>query len=70
MLHTESFGIQTAFLFVVMNILLSLYGSLAEPVRLALMGTSLILVAVFLRKVLAPSHPSLTNTAKAEISSK
>jgi len=53
-----------------MNILLAFFGSLAEPLRLALMGASLIMGAVFLRKLLAPSHPALANSAKADASTK
>jgi len=53
-----------------MDILLTFFGSLAEPIRLALMGASLIICALFFRKLLAPSHHALADSAKADTSSK
>jgi len=70
MLYFQHFGIQTASYIPEMNILLTFFSSLAEPIRLALMGASLIIVAVFLRKLLAPSHSMLANSAKADVSTK
>jgi hypothetical protein len=54
-----------------MDLLLTFFGSLAEPVRLALMGASLITGAVVLRKLLTRiQHSALTSPAKADASTK
>jgi hypothetical protein len=53
-----------------MDMLLTFFGSLTEPVRLALIGGGLILGAFLLRRFLVTSHHALEATAKASASAK
>jgi hypothetical protein len=55
----------TAPYLLVMESLLAFFGSLAEPGRLALMGFSLISVALVLRKVFFPNPSPLNASTKA-----
>jgi len=49
-----------------MNTLHEFFGSLAEPARLALMGASLMIGALLLRKLLLPVHSTLDSASKAD----
>jgi|HubBroStandDraft_3_1064219.scaffolds.fasta_scaffold03008_2 hypothetical protein len=49
-----------------MDMLLSFFGSIAEPARLALLGSSLIVGALLLRKLLLPGHNNLNDATKAD----
>jgi hypothetical protein len=68
--YTEvAFGTQAALVQIVMDIILSFFGSLAEPTRLALVGGILITGALLLRKLLLGTA-SLREPAKADASAK
>ncbi len=50
--------------------ILTFVGSLTEPVRLALMGSGLIIGALLLRKVLLFGHSALKPLPKANLSAR
>jgi len=53
-----------------MQMLLAVFGTLSESGRLALLGSTLIGVALVLRKILQRNHVPLTSPAKAELPAK
>jgi hypothetical protein len=53
-----------------MDIVLTFFASLAEPTRLVLMGSTLIVAALLLRKLLLPGQGSLPASAKADAEAK
>jgi hypothetical protein len=66
----SDFGMSPAFYPCDMNMLLTFFSSLAEPTRLALMGSTLIVGALLLRKLVIPGQHSLNGSAKADAQAK